>query len=248
MLKWLPLLPGLLSFFAITTFAQTLKIGYFDLPPHTFPDDKARASTAIHFFDKVAGEMGVQVEYRHLPLQRLLFMVKHEQLDAALFLASNPERNSLFIFPATPLFQAQSVYVVRADSVFQTAGDINKESALKIGVWQGGYQSNTLLNSKNRLIPLSGNNVAARALELVFNRRFDAFYSPDKYAVEFAARQNNMQDCIRIIPINKEIIPLFTVFNKKSAALYLKKFEQAQKKVKAKHNYDALLEQQLQGN
>lgn len=46
----------------------------------------------------------------------------------------------------------------------------------------------------------------------------------------------------------KKIIPLFAIFNKKSSALSLKKCERVQKKVKAKHNYDALLEQQLQGN
>lgn len=247
MLKWLPLFLGLFSLQTIPIHAQTLKVGYFDLPPHAF-SDQTQVSAALNYFDKVAEEMGVKVEYRHLPLQRLLFMVEHQQLDAALFLARNTEREALFVFPSLPLFQVHAVYVVGAASNLQTPADINREHSLQIGVWQGGYQSSTLANSNNQLIPLSGNNVAARGIELVTSGRFDAFYSPDKYAVEFAAHQNGMEAKIRIIPNAKEAIPLYTVFNKKAAPLYLQKFEQALKKVQTKYNYNALLEQVQQNS
>lgn len=231
---------------AQTTGTKALKVGYFDLPPHSDDGTTDAPGAAMIYFNKVAEVMGVKVEYIHLPLSRLTFMLENNRLDAALILAKSDARAKLFAFPSNTLLTTKPVFVVKRNSKLQDWADIQKQHHLKIGVWQGGYHSPNLAANKNVLIPLSGNNVAHRGIELVINERFDAFFSPDSHAVEFEALKHGQLDSIRILPIDNETIPLYTVFTHKSAPIYLEAYEHALKKVKAELAYDTVLQHYLQ--
>lgn len=235
--------------------AETLRVGYFDLPPHvsanteTTTDSEITANTetnsnaALQYFDQIAAEMGVEVSYQAYPLSRLLQMLDEGKLDAALFLARNPEREKRFVYPQIPLITTQSIFVVSQLSRFHKASDITREHSLTIGVWKGGYYSPTLSNSDNKLIRLSGNNVALRGLESVIRGRFDAFYSPDKYAVEYQAKKHKQRGMVRIIPNANETISLYTAFSQKAGARYVKAYEQALSRVKARRSYESVITQ-----
>lgn len=231
---------------AHTAEKETLKVGYFDLPPHSNDGTSDAPGAAMEYFNKVAEVMGVKVEYIRLPLSRLTFMLEHNRLDAALILAKSDARSNIFVYPASPILITKPVFVVKKDSNLQNWADIQKQHHLKIGVWQGGYHSAKLAANKNVLIPLSGNDVAHRGIELLINNRFDAFFSPDSHAVKFEALKHGQLDSIRILPIDDETIPLYTVFTQKTASVHLQAYEQALKKVKAELTYDSILQHYLQ--
>lgn len=220
---------------------KTLTVGYFDFAPHAFPPDSEQPSAALAYFDKIAQEMGVKVEYKYYPLPHLVFLLDHQRLDTALFLAKTEARTKLFAYPSTPYFTTNSVFVVSSTSKLKAAQDIQQHSSLQLVVWEGGFHSPTLSESKNVLIPLSGNAVAARGIRLVVNGRFDAFFSPDRYVIEYEARATGKTDSIRILPIPDEDIDIYSVFSKESAELYLKRYEKALKKVTAEIDYDTFL-------
>jgi ABC-type amino acid transport substrate-binding protein len=220
---------------------EKLKVGYFDFPPHTFPKNSMQPSAALAYFDKIAQEMGVEVEYKHYPLSRLVFLLDHQRLDAALFLAKTDARTKIFSYPSVPYFTTNSVFVVASASNLKSAQDIEQESTLQLAVWEGGFHSPTLTASKNTLVPLSGNDVAARGIQLVVNGRFDAFFSPDSHAIEYEARTTSQTGSIRILPITGEDIDIYSVFSKKSAKLFLKRYEKALKKVTTEISYSTFL-------
>ena len=224
-----------------TTRAETLKVGYFDLPPHTFPQHSTQPSAAIAYFDKVAQAMGVEVEYVNYPLSRLVFLLDHQRLDAALFLAKTDARTEMFAYPASPYFTTESVFVVPNTSDLKSADDISQKKDLDIVVWEGGFHSTTLATSSNKLIPLSGNNIPARGITLTVNGRFDAFYSPDRYAVEYEANISGRAGNIRTITIPQDAIDIYTVFSKNSAKYYLKRYERALKKIETEITYEHFL-------
>ncbi len=240
LIGWLPAQAG-------TSKAAPLKVGYFDLPPHVSKELQGKSSAAIQYFNQIAQEMGVEVSYQAYPLSRLLQMLQDGQLDAALFLARNPEREQMFTYPQSPIISAQSIFVVSQLSPFQKASDITKEHNLKIGVWKGGYFSKTLTNSNNQLVRLGGANVPARGVDSVIKGKFDAFYSPDRYSIEYQAKKYSKRKMIRIIPNSDETINLYTAFSKKAGAIYLKSYEAALRKVKANQSYEALLDRMLSG-
>jgi len=226
---------------AETAAPEKITVGYFDFPPHTFPKDSMQPSAALAYFDKIAQEMGVAVEYKHYPLSRLVFLLDHQRLDAALFLAKTEARTTIFSYPSTPYFTTNSVFVVPSASNLKSAQDIERESQLQLVVWEGGFHSPTLTASKNTLVPLGGNDVAARGIQLVVNGRFDAFFSPDSHAIEYEARASGQTGNIRILPIPGEDIDIYSVFSKKSAKPYLKRYEKALKKVTTEISYGTFL-------
>lgn len=227
---------------AETAGREKLTVGYFDFPPHTFPKNSMQPSAALAYFDKIAHEMGVEVEYKHYPLSRLVFLLDHQRLDAALFLAKTEARTKIFSYPSAPYFTTNSVFVVPSASNLKSAQDIEQESRLQLVVWEGGFHSPTLTASKNTLVPLGGNDVAARGIQLVVNGRFDAFFSPDSHAIEYEARASGQTGSIRILPIPGEDIDIYSVFSKKSAKLFLKRYEKALKKVTAEISYSTFLQ------
>ncbi len=222
--------------------AETLKVGYFDLPPHVSSNTAAKSSAAIQYFDQIAAEMGVQVNYQAYPLTQLLQLLETGQLDAILFLARNPAREKIFSYPQQPIISTQPIFVVSQLSSLQKITDITSEHGLKIGVWKGGYFSRTLANCSNQLIRMGGANVAAKGLDSVVKGHVDAFYSPDRYSMEYQAKKYKKRKLIRIIPNTSETIDLYTTFSTQAGAVYLKSYEAALRKVKAQQSYETLLD------
>ena len=128
--------------------AEPLKVGYFDLPPHTTAGLSAgQDAAAKDYFRRVAERMDVaEVEFSQYPLPRLLLMLEQGRLDLALILAKTPEREAKLVYPRTPLFSTASVLAVRSNNPLPAVTGSEDLMPLQIGVWQGGYHS-TLLSA-----------------------------------------------------------------------------------------------------
>lgn len=220
---------------------EKLIVGFFDLPPHAYAPAENKQSPAMLFFDQVAKNMGVDVEYVHYPLAHLLFMLESNRIDAALMLAKNEERSHQFAYPSAPIFTTTPSIAVLKEGRIKTLEQMTASDAFTIGVWRGGFHSSIMEKNKNKTIALTGNNIAQRGLVILARGRIDAFFSPDSYSVVYAANKNNLSDKITILPISNEGIDLYTVFSKQSAVIHKERYEAGLAKVKKQNSYETVL-------
>ncbi|MEI8634067.1 hypothetical protein P4S72_22235 [Vibrio sp. PP-XX7] len=97
---------------------KPFRVGYFELIPHTFPKNDSNKnnekSLAIEYFKRIGMEMGLsEMTFKQYPLARLLHLLERRELDAALLLAKNTERNAKFVYPKTPFFQMRAAIVLK---------------------------------------------------------------------------------------------------------------------------------------
>ncbi|RVU35439.1 transporter substrate-binding domain-containing protein [Rheinheimera riviphila] len=202
-----------------------LKIGYFDIPPHIFAS-KQTPSPAIVYFDQIAKLMQRQPEYLHVPLPRLLQMLEQHQLDAILLLAKNSARQQMFVYPKWPMFTATPVLVVRADNPFSIA-TLQQDPTLQLGLWPGGYHSEFVKTIKGQQVPISGDQIGERGLNMLVQGRINAFFSPDQLSVRYLLQKNGWETQLKMLPVPNETIEIYTVFSKKSAVELLPPYEKA---------------------
>lgn len=227
MAYWLRALLTVIIFapFLLRAQNETLKMGYFDFPPHT-QDAAASSAPAIHYFDKIATLMQVKVRYQVMPLSRLLKQLENGELDAGLILAKSPERQQLFVYPQQAFFIAQGALLTRK-SIPPNLDVFLKNSSYSIALSQQGYQSSQLTNFAGRFIGLSGDNVSVRATEMIEKGRLDAFYEADIYSLQHSIEHHSSGSELYILELPKDQVPLYTVFSVKGAKKYLQSYQQA---------------------
>ena len=95
----------LVSFFATrTVFSQdTLKMGYFGIPPHVVKlDDEAPKGAAVTYFnDYISPSLGLEVEWdiQATPPTRLFDQLKSGEKDAMIFLGKTEQRTEFLHYP-----------------------------------------------------------------------------------------------------------------------------------------------------
>lgn len=210
-------------------YAETLKVGFFDLPPHSIQDPAAVAhGAAVDYFKQISSRMGIHdVEFIQYPLPRLILMLEQERIDVALLLAKSPERINRFYFAKSPLFSAQPVLAVRETEPLDSIESAKDLLPLKIGVWQKGYQPVLLKNSGQSLQSLTGNQVVSKGVGMVLAGRIDGFYFPDAYALDYEIERSQLQGKIKILRMPEPELAFYTVFSKSAGERYSNRYEQA---------------------
>lgn len=230
-----------LSLLAPLAAADNLRVGYFDLPPHTprsglVDEDGA----AIAYFGKVAERMQLSdVSYQRYPLPRLLQMLEQGKLDMALILAKTPEREAVLVYPAQPFVVVQPVLLVARQHPLQRVETVEQLLPLRLGAWQDGYRSPMLRDPRLQLQTLNSGNVLRQSLEMIQAGRLEAFYHPDDLAVRYQVQHLGMQHSIRLLPLPEQEMQLYSVFSRPAASLYLQRYERAQAEVAAQQSYAA---------
>lgn len=205
--------------------SESFRLGYFELPPHT-QNEAGSAGPALHYFDKIAARMQVEVRYLPMPLSRLLKQLENNELDAALILAKSPDRQQLFIYPQQAFFITQGALTVRK-SIPSNLNAFLKNQNYRVALSQQGYQSEQLRSFAGRFVMLSGDNVSARAAEMMEKGRLDAFYEPDIYSLRHSIEHNTFGSALYILELPQDQVPLYTVFSRQGAEKYLQSYQQA---------------------
>lgn len=227
--------------------ADSLRVGYFDLPPHTpLPGQADTEGAAIAYFAKIAERMQLDaVSYQRYPLSRLLQMLQRDQLDMALILAKTPERETMLVYPTQPFVVVQPLLLVAREHPLQRVDSVEQLLPLRLGAWQDGYRSPMLRDPRLQLQTLSSSNVLNQSLEMLRAGRLEAFYYPDDLAVRYQVQHLSMQDSIRLLPLPREHMQLYSAFSRAAAGRYLQRYERAQAEVAAQQGYAAFFRQQL---
>lgn len=141
--------------------AESLRVGYFDLPPHTEAEGALPGSgIAAAYFEQIAKRMDVtDISYSKLPLPRLLYMLERGELDMTLLLAKDAERDRRFLYPQQALFSTSAALAVKTGNPLAAIHSAEDLLGLHIGVWQNGYRAPLLGDPRLHLQTLSGDHV-----------------------------------------------------------------------------------------
>ena len=97
------LLPSLLLVEGTARAQETLRIGYWNIPPHvTGVTDQKPQGTAIGYFDEyIAPYLGATVTWdeKIVPPTRLMEQLRKGQKDAMIFLGKTNERTEWLLYP-----------------------------------------------------------------------------------------------------------------------------------------------------
>jgi ABC-type amino acid transport substrate-binding protein len=222
---------GALALAALTPAgAQSLKVGYFDVPPHV-TQDKSGAATgaAVDLFKAVAQRMGIKdVTYQQLPLPRALGMLEGGELDAILFLSKNAEREAKFFYPAKPYFLSQPSLAIATKSSIKEIKTADDLKALKIGLFLGMNLSPSMRQSGLNLDSLTGtDNLYSRNFQKLTQGRVDAVYSPDNLTLAKEIKAAGLEGSVHVVPLPDQPNATYTVFNKKDAGTLGAKYAEA---------------------
>lgn len=105
--------------------AATVKMGYFNLPPHMYATSEGKAQGAsVRYVNTVFKLMGYDVEWvGPLPYMRLLHYIEDGEIDG-MPLMQESEKEPLFFFPDTPYYQPQPVFIVKKSNPLAKIGSI----------------------------------------------------------------------------------------------------------------------------
>ncbi|MBB1521438.1 substrate-binding periplasmic protein [Aquipseudomonas guryensis] len=218
---------------------ESLRVGYFDLPPHTRTEGaQPSGGISVAYFELIARKMDLRgVSYSRLPLPRLLKMLERGELDMILLLAKDAERDARFLYPQQALFSTASVLAVQASNPLAAIHSAEDLLALRIGIWQDGYRSPLMRDPRLQLQTLSGDNVMNKGLRMVAAGRVDAFYFPDDFTLKYEAKNLGNQVQIKVLTMPEQPLRVYSVFSRKNGNQYLPRYERALREVQAQQPY-----------
>lgn len=216
--------------------AETLRVGFFDLKPHiqlAKQRDQEPSGPAITYLQLIAQKMGVtlSIQKEPLPLDRLLQNLRDGQLDVAVALGKNPEREGFLTYPEQPFYWMHPSLMVLASSSLQQVKTAEELKLLKIGIYSKGYLSPLLRNPQLNTHKLYGSDLIYRSYQMLRLNRFDAMYSPDQFDFQAEAIAFHFFDQIRILRLPEPPIGLYTAFSKKANPNLIKRYEQSQRQM-----------------
>ncbi len=206
-----------------------LKIGYFELTPHSTDQEVLGGkSPMISYFQKIdLVPLKDRLEINEYPLPRLISKLANNSIDIGLYLAKSEEREKLFQFADTPLYKMRPSIAVLKSRFFKAKAKYAQELfPQRVCVWEQGYLSKEITASHNKLVKLSGDRIIQRCLEMTRLGRVDSFYTPDHLSLIYALKKMGIEDQFIIIPIKGGEIGLYTVFSNKASKALKDKFNE----------------------
>lgn len=207
---------------ALATATETLRVGYFSLPPHVSESGSAPDSPAIAYLDMVLGKAGLKAKYQNYPLSRLLNLLRDQQLDAALILARSDDRARYLDYPTTPFLTTQPAFAVTAGKHFASLEGLDAS-----------------------LVPIAGDEIASRGLRMLSMGRIDAFFSPDIHSIRAEISKRHLNERVVVIPVPNEKTSLYTVFSSEAGKRYKRRYEGALASMRREMPYEKFLLQAL---
>lgn len=235
--------------------AETVRMGYFILPPHQYLlDDSAEKprGAQITSFEAQASLMGYDVEWvGPLPLPRMTEMLKKgEDIDGTVGFPKYSSFEEFLYYPDAPLFFGQPIFVVRQENPLTQIRSIDDIRGYRIGLVKSISGRYTALIDEHRdaltIEELGGDAWIEQNLKKLIAGRLDALFDRQAYTIPFVAAQLQLDTQIKILPIPTPSSPFYVVFSKASqqGKLLLERYNAAVPQVTL--NYEDLVQQELE--
>ncbi len=233
--------------------AEVIKIGYFELPPHFFTDEKAEKPKGafVSYFEKLASEIGYKTEWvGPLPLPRLTaYLENGEEIDGTLGFPEYPQLKKYLYYSEMPIFRGKPVLIVRKDNPLKQVLSVENIRGYRIGLIKSLIEKYTPLFDNNRhlikLEPIGSENWLDQNLNKLLAGRLDALYDRQQYTIPFIAKKKGLDAHIKVLALPDPPTPFYIVFSKlsKKSRKFLRRCNLVSKKLHL--NYEALLQKQL---
>lgn len=229
LLKFRHLIVLFLLGFYILPCQAVISVGYFDLAPYT-SSDRDHEGPALQHFRQIAAAMQVEVQFYPYPLPRLLKMLQNNELDAALLLGKTTERAQFLTFPRHPFMMTQPALLLRRSKADASVIALANDPKLRLVYWQDGHRGDWFHSAKATQLPITGDDVAERAIDMVASGKVDAFYAADISPLQYLQQLRPDPAALIIMPIPEQV-GLYTAFSKRGADSLLLRYEAALRQV-----------------
>lgn len=237
-----------------TMASETIRMGYFFLPPHHYKDtehpDKPTGASVI-YFEKIAGAMGYGIEWvGPLPLPRLTQYLQYgTDIDGTIGFPKFPVFEKFLYYTDRPAYTGQPSFIVRKDNPLTAIESINDISRYRIGLVKSSSNRYTPVIDNNRdaiqLYELGGDGWIEQNIAKLINGRLDALFDRQQYSFPFVAASLGYDQDIKIIPAPAPPMEFYIVFSKasKKGEIILEKCNNAL--FKSSLSYDQFIQDEM---
>jgi len=200
--------------------AETVRMGYFNLPPHHYADGNPAQprGASIVYFEAAAKHMGVEVEWvGPLPLSRLFEYLQTGRVDGTVGFPDYSGFKGILHYPKTCMFLARPVLMVERDNPLDRISTIDDIRGYRIGVNVSILNRYTPLIDEHRnlisLEALGGERWIEQNIRKLITDRIDAFYDRQSYSMLFVAEEMGLRDQVKILEVPDPPTPMCVVFS-----------------------------------
>jgi polar amino acid transport system substrate-binding protein len=199
---------------------ETLRMGYFDLPPHV---DRVEGGipkgAAISYFEEfIAPHLGVSVVWDTVatPPTRLMDQLRNGEKDAMVFLGRTEERTGYLHYP-DPYLIIPETLAFKAGHPIDRVTNVSELHGLTVGFLVGGRIPDPLRDDEIKFDLIAGKRLFERNVEKLMLGRIDAIYAPLSTALVNIIDEMEVSDQVKLVPIEfLEVVQIYTVFSKKT--------------------------------
>ena len=201
---------------------ETLRVGYWNIPPHvTGVVSNKPTGAAIGYFDEyIAPRLGVTVAWDVdiTPPTRLMDQLRKGQKDAMIFLGKTEERTAYLHYPNPYLDIPQTFAFLESHSIDRVT-DVSELYDLRVGFLVGGRLPEKLRDDRIHYDLIAGDRLFQRNVEKLLLGRVDAIYVPLTIAMTNILKKMKVDDQVKLVPIEfLEPVLIYTVFSKKTVS------------------------------
>lgn len=226
---------------------ETLRIGYFDIPPHVVKSENSvPKGAAISYFNKfIAPHLGISITWdkQVTPPTRLMDQLRNGDKDAMIFLGKTQERTKYLHYPQ-PYLVVPETLAFKSGHAIGRVTKVGNLHGLTIGFLVGGRIPSALQDKEIKYDLIAGKRLFERNVEKLLIDRVDAVYAPLSTALVKIVNDMGVSDQIKLVPIEfLEPVRIFTVFSKKTVTEDLvEKYNKALEAAAKKQKYIAYIE------
>jgi polar amino acid transport system substrate-binding protein len=199
---------------------ETLRMGYFDLPPHvvTVEDGIPKGAAISYFKEYISPHLEIPVTWdsEATPPTRLMQQLRNGEKDAMIFLGKTVERTEYLHYPDPYLIIPETLAFKKGHSVdrITEASDLY---GLTVGFLVGGRIPEPLRDDRIKYDLIAGKRLFERNVEKLLLGRIDAVYAPLSTALVDIIEEMEVADHVKLVPIEfLDLVQIYTVFSKKT--------------------------------
>jgi len=211
---------------------DTIRIAYFNVPPHMIYDsekEKLVSSAVYDLIEKfIAPKMGVKFDWQQTPtnIPRQLASLSSETIDASALLIYSSERSKKFIFTKEAYIHSSSAIAVLKTSSLQSINKVEDILGLKIGYAAKSFLSPFMRDKRIKLDLISSPHFNNHNFKKLLAGRIDGVYAPDKAGLLMVMKEMSLENKVRVISLPEEAVNFHVVFSKNNKEM-AQRFDQA---------------------
>lgn len=198
--------------------AEEVRMAVFQLEPFmmAIPGVSEPGGVVIDYWrDYVAPRLGVTlVVWGPYPIARAQKMLLSGEVDVVSQLTKIPERESLFLYPKTPLAFITSCLIVRKDDPIREITDVSSLYGKKIGFIENAYIPPQLIDPRIEIERISLTDYREINLKKLEARRVDAVLDINLESMAYYLQSSKFRESVRIVSLPFEKAAVYSIFPK----------------------------------